>query len=116
MFDVWRGNPPMLLIPSEQRVHATVPTFNSCTKWLGNPGHNTQPHAQLPPSFLVTDAWMISQLNVALIGKLHGSLLCLAHFFDRWLSMFLYNQSLADVRSTGAGMKYLHCIKEIRTP
>ena len=33
----------------------------------GQPGHNTQPHVQLPPSVQSMDAWMISQLNVALI-------------------------------------------------
>ena len=55
----------------------TVPTFNS---W--QPGHNTRPHARLPPRFLGMYAWMTSQLNVALIRKLRGALLCLAYFFD----------------------------------
>ena len=43
------------------------------------PGHNAQPHTRLPPSFLVTDARMTSQLKVALIRKLRGSLICLAY-------------------------------------
>ena len=30
-----------------------------------HPGHNTRPHAWLPPSILSMDAWMTSQLNVA---------------------------------------------------
>ena len=33
----------------------------------GAAGHNTQPDTQLPPSFLGMDAWMTSQLNLALI-------------------------------------------------
>ena len=48
----------------------------------GQPGHNSRPHARLQPSFLGTDARMISQLNVVLIRKLLGSLLCLAYSFD----------------------------------
>ena len=53
----------------------------SCNKYLGQPRYNTWPHARLPPSFMVTDAWMTSQLNVALIRKLCGPLKCLAYFF-----------------------------------
>ena len=37
---------------------------------LGQPGHNTRLHAQLPPSFLVMDACTTSQLNVVLVCKL----------------------------------------------
>ena len=44
--------------------------------------YNTQPHTWLPPSFLGMDAYITSQLNVALICKLHGPLMCLAHVFD----------------------------------
>ena len=40
--------------------HATVPPFNSCPKCMGSPGHNTRPHAQLPPNFTDMDAWMTS--------------------------------------------------------
>ena len=42
----------------------TVPIFNSCTKCVGSPGITQD---QLPPSYLVMDAWMTSQLNAALI-------------------------------------------------
>ena len=49
---------------------------------LGQHGHNTRLHARLPPSSLGMDAWMISKLNVDLIRKLRGSLMCLAYFFD----------------------------------
>ena len=48
----------------------------------GQPGHNARPHAWSPTSFLGMDAWMTSKLNVALIRKLHGSLMRLAYFFD----------------------------------
>ena len=43
------------------------------------PGHYTQPHVQLSFSFQGIDVRMLSQLNVPLIRKLHGSLMCLAH-------------------------------------
>ena len=49
---------------------------------LGQPGHKTRPHALFPPSVPGMGAWMTSQLNVALIGKLRGSLKCLYYLFD----------------------------------
>ena len=61
---------------------ATVPTFDSCTKFAGQPRHTILPHARLPPSFLGMDARMTSKLNLALIHKLRGSLINLAYFFD----------------------------------
>ena len=75
----------------------------------GQPEHNTRPHVRLPPSFLGMNAWMTSQLNVALIHKLRGSSICLAYFLTCYPWM-LYNQALVDVRSTGAGIKCLYCI------
>ena len=49
----------------------------------GQPGHNTQPHVRLPPSFLGMDIWMTLHLKGALIRKLRGSLMCLVSlFFD----------------------------------
>ena len=58
----------------------TVMMLNSCTRCMGSPGiiHDCMPN--LPPSYVGMDAWMTSQLNVALIHKLHGSLMCLALF------------------------------------
>ena len=56
-----------------------VPKFNSCTKCLGSPG-NIRPHAWLPHSILSMDVWATSQLNVALIRKLRGSLICMSCF------------------------------------
>ena len=44
----------------------------------GQSGHNTRLDTRLPPSFLGMDAWMTSQLNVALARKLRGSLMFLA--------------------------------------
>ena len=35
--------------------------------------------------------------------------MCLAYFLDMLAIGFLYNQALADVRSTGARIKYLYC-------
>ena len=47
----------------------------------GQPEHNIRLHARLPIIFLCMDAWMTSQLNVALIHKLRGSLMCLDYVF-----------------------------------
>ena len=44
--------------------------------------HNTRPHSRLPPNFLGTNAWITSQLKVAFICKLRGSLMCLAYFLN----------------------------------
>ena len=54
----------------------------------GQTGHNIQPQTQWPPRVLGMDAWMTSQLNVALIRKLSGPLMCLDYFFDMSLSVF----------------------------
>ena len=66
-------------------------------------------HARLPRSFLGMDAWITSQLNVALIFKLRGSFMCLAYFFGHVTNWCLNKRALADVRSTGAGIKWLYC-------
>ena len=60
----------------------TVPTFNFCTKYVGNPGiiHDRTP--ERPPSFLGMDAAMTLQLIAPLIRKLRGSPMCLAYSFD----------------------------------
>ena len=72
-------------------------------------GHDTRPHAWLPHSFLGMDAWMTSQLNVAMFRKLRWSLKCLAYLLKCYQRVF-YNQALADHRSTGAGIKCLNCM------
>ena len=36
----------------------------------GQPGHTTQPHTRLAPSFMDTDAWITSKLNADVIRKL----------------------------------------------
>ena len=58
-----------------------------------------------PVSWAFIDAWMTSQLGVVLIRKLRGSLKCLAIFYC--YPWNLYNQALADVWSTCAGIKCL---------
>ena len=62
-------------------LNATVPTFNSCTKCAANPGiiHNRTPDCN--PFFWILMPLMTSQLNVALIHKLRGSLMYLAYLF-----------------------------------
>ena len=49
---------------------------------------------------------MTSQLNVALIRNLSGPSMCLGYYVDV-INGCLYNQTLADVRSTGARIKEL---------
>ena len=48
----------------------------------GHPGHNTRPHTRWPPSSLGMDAWMSSQMHVAMIRKLRWALVCLTYFID----------------------------------
>ena len=72
-----------------------IPALNT---WTAR-AHSTRPNARLQPSFLGMD-----DLNVILIRKLRGSLM----YFDYFLTC-LYNQALADVRSTGVGIKSLYC-------
>ena len=71
---------------------------------LGQLGHNIRPHARFSPSFVGMNALMTSQLNVIylawVIGVLGSFVTC-----NPWC---LYNQALANVRSTGAGIKYLY--------
>ena len=53
----------------------------------GQTGHNTRLHARLQPSFVGMEARMTYLLNVALIRKLHASLMYLDYFLDilAWL-------------------------------
>ena len=53
------------------------------------PGYITLPHARLPPSLLSTNAWMTSQLNVTLIRKQRGSLMCLDYCLTCYAWVFL---------------------------
>ena len=46
---------------------------------------------------------MTSQLNVALICKLTGSLMCLAYYLT-FIYVSFYNQALADILWPGAGI------------
>ena len=75
--------------------------LNSC---VGSPGIIPRD----TPSFLGMDAWMTSQLNVALIRKLLiVLLLCLAHFLTcyPWVCV---QHALADVPLTVAAMQGLN--------
>ena len=76
-----------------------IPALNA---WV-----NTQQQTWLPPSFLGIDAWMTSQLNIALIRKL-CSMDVLGLYFWHVIHGYLYNQALADVRSNCAVIKCLY--------
>ena len=76
----YSGLTPKYLITYRRDINHTVPTFSSCTKCLGSPGiiHDRTLGWQ-PVSF----SWMLkmtSQLNIALLCKLDGSLMYLAYF------------------------------------
>ena len=60
----------------------TVPAFNSCTICMASTGiiHDRTPYYH--PVSWARMRQLTSQLNVALIRKLRGSLVCLAYFFD----------------------------------
>ena len=59
----------------------TVPAFNFCTKCVGSIIHDRTPDCQ-PVSW----AWMTPKLDIALIRKLHESLMCCAYvmIYNLW--------------------------------
>ena len=77
----------------------------------GPTGHNTQPHALLPPSVLGMDTLITSQLNVALIRKIHVRVLfmCLAYLLTYYPWLFVWP---GTCRSTVAGIKCLYSTNE----
>ena len=90
-------------------ISLTVPTFNSCTKCVGSPGiiHDRTPDYH-PVSWAWMNGWPHDRTNVALIRKLRGSLMCLTYLWHV-IHGCLSDQALADVRSTGEGIKCLYC-------
>ena len=93
-------------------VFSTVPAFNSCTKCAGMSPDIINDHT--PDCHPVSWAWMEPQvpdlqLNVASICKLCWSSMCLAYFFGTFIHQCLYDHTLAEVWSTGAGIKCLYC-------
>ena len=73
----------------QRSIFVSVPTFNSCTKYVAKLGHNSRPHAQLLLSFLGKYGWMISQLKVVLVRKLRGLLMFLAYFLTCYPWVFV---------------------------
>ena len=71
----------------------------------GQVGHKTRPHAQLPSSCMGMDDLTTDSPATWVIDVL-GLLFDIKH-------RCLYNQALANVRSTGAGIKCLYCIEFI---
>ena len=63
-----------------------------------------QSHNPLPPSFLGMDAWMTSQLKCSFDSHAKWIIDVLGLFLLHVIRGSLYNQTLADVRSTGAGI------------
>ena len=77
----------ILSIPQSKYPVCTVPTFNSCTKCVGSRDiiHDRTPDCTQFSEYGCHHKSQTLQLNVALIRKLRGSLLCLVYFVD-----FLY--------------------------
>ena len=91
-------------------IKSTVPISNTCTKCMGSPGIINDPTSDYyATQFLAIGAWITSQMNVALIRKLRGSLMSSPYFFEM-LSMSVFNPALADVQSAGAGVECLYCM------
>ena len=90
-------------IPQQKDI-TTVTTFTSCTKCLGSPG-------------IIQDRMIAILLSghrcmddIALILKLRTWVIDLLDIFYFWhvIQGCLYNQALADVRSTDAGIRYMY--------
>ena len=82
-----------------------MPTFDSCTKCVGSPGIINARTLDCFQSIddLATERSFDSQATWV-IDVLRLSLLSLYNFHG-----YVYNQTLADDLSTGAGIKYLYC-------
>ena len=82
------------LTHAQSNLMAYNTTFNCYTKCAGSPN---KLHNRRPDWHPVSWPWT-SQMNVILNCKLRGSLKCLVIWYA--IHKFLYNQALADVRST----------------
>ena len=79
--------------------------FPALNAWAGRAKYTTAPTITTQFSGHGCDhRSLTSQLKVALMRKLRGSLICRLTFLT-----CLYNQALADVRPNGAGTKCLYC-------
>ena len=76
----------------------------------GQPGHNTAPLALLPPSLQCMDDLTTERSFGSQATWLTD---VLGLFFNILYVGVFYNQALADVRSTDAGIKCLYCSSSI---
>ena len=72
----------------------------------GLPRHNTRPHASLPQSFLCMDDLKTER---SFDSQAMWVIDALGFLFWHVVYECLYNQALADVRSTGAEIECLNC-------
>ena len=68
----------------------------------GHTGHNTRPHAQFPGYGCMDDLTTENSFN----SQATWVIMSLIYLLDPGC---LYNQALADVRSTGAGIRCVYC-------
>ena len=88
----------------------TVPTFHFYTKCVCTPGiiHDRTPDCH-PASWAWMHEWPHNWTLIAFIRKLRCSYMCMAYCLRCYPRVFV---QLADIRSTGAGIKGLHCTCE----
>ena len=100
---LWKTvNMPGWLVTNIQCRHL-IPALNT---WAARAEYTTaRPIANQFPGH-----WCMDNLTTenSFISKLRGSLMCLAYSLHI-INGYLSNQTLADVRSTGAGIKCLYC-------
>ena len=91
---------------------STVPTFNSRTRFAGSPGiiHNRTPGCN-PVSWAWTHGWPHNWTQLWFTSYMGHW--CAWLIFLHVILGYLYNQALADVRLTGAGIKCLYCIRRL---
>ena len=85
-----------------------MPTFNSCTKCVGSPGkiHDHMPDCH-PVSWAWIYEWPTTERNFD--SQATWVIDVVIVFHCNVIHGCLYNQAMADIRSTGAGIKCLYC-------
>ena len=111
-FQTVRPKEGLLRLPAVMLIGAhTVPAFNSCTKCWDSP---CIIHNRTPDCHPVSQVWMRPQVpNLTSESSFDSQATCvigvLGLFFLHVIHGCLYNQALAEFRSTGAGTKCLYC-------
>ena len=73
--------------------------------------NNTRQHVGMPPSFIIGHGCMDHLTNKRSFDSQDTWVIDVLGFQKNVIHGYLYKQALADVRSSGAGLKYLYCSK-----